>query len=346
MAFVFNVTASDSDISDVLLFTWYWGDQTVTVTLLPEAAHKYLLRGDYELMVWVDDQTGKRGHNLSDSGLVSVSGVNQPPVIVDFSVDDDTPFNDQIVTFSGTATDANLDLLWLQFNFGDGFAVTLWQSAPGQTLTTTHTYPKLGTYATTLAVSDSEAMPVTSSPIFLVVEHPPYINITLLTGWNQVSIPLVGYGYNASTLGLSPGDTVARWNSATKTYTSHIVGVPVNDFPLIPHAGYWINVPSGTRTLSLYGNVPNTTQTINITVPMGGGWSLIGFLGFKTWHASDIPKMWNGTGSITTVAKYNPIWLSYISWLSTIPTINDYHIIPGQAVWVLTGGSGTLTYLP
>jgi hypothetical protein len=168
--------------------------------------------------------------------------------------------------------------------------------------------------------------------------------LNLVTGWNLVSVPLSGYGYEASTLGLTPGDTVSRWNSTTKIYQSHIVGVPVNDFVIDPSTGYWINVPTGTRTLTLYGVVPNATQSRTITVPPGGGWAIIGFESLKTtWHASDIPKMFSGT--ITTVAKYNPATKSYSSWLSVIPSINDFLLVPGQAYWVLCD-SGVLSYVP
>jgi hypothetical protein len=170
--------------------------------------------------------------------------------------------------------------------------------------------------------------------------------LTLVTGWNLVSVPLSDYGYKASTLGLNPGDTVSRWDSTTKTYKSYIVGVPVNDFSIAPGAGFWINVPTGTRSLSLYGYVPNTTQTIDITVPTGGGWSLIGFLGFTIRHASDLPGMWNGTGPIAVVATYNPLTKSYTTWLSVIPSVNDFLIEPGHGYWIMTSGSGTLTYVP
>ena len=340
---VFNVIASDPDQSDELLFTWYWGDETISVTSQPEATHVYFLKGIFELTVWVDDQTGRRDHNVSDVGLVSVSGTNQRPVIVDFSIDDDTPFTDQIVTFSGTATDPDLDLLWLQFNFGDGRATTLWQSSPGQTLTAAHTYPNIGTYVATLTVSDSQAAPVTSSPMYLNVEHAPYFILKLVTGWNWVSIPVVGSGFNASTLRLDPGDTVSKWDPITKTYKSYIVGVPVNDFTIAPGTGFWINVPSGTRAITLYGTVPTGTQQINITVP-GIGWACIGLLGFNTTrHASDLSKMYSG--DIYQVVRWEPVYRFYSSWIPIIPLVNDFLLVPGQAYWLLCT-SGTLTYTP
>ena len=344
--FMFKVIASDQDQSDELLFTWHWGDEAISVTSQPEALHTYLQKGVYELAVWVDDQTGISGHNVSDTGLVLVSGFNTRPVIVEFRVDDDTPLTEQLVTFRGTATDADGDLCEFTFYFGDGDTTTLVQSTVGQTLTATHTYRTAGVYAATLTVIDYSAPPQTSSPLPIIVRLASSFTLNLVTGWNLASIPLVGYGYNASTLGLNSGDTVAKWNSLTMTYNCYIVGVPVNDFTIAPGTGFWINVPSGTRALTLYGYIPNTTQTINITVPTDGGWSLIGFLGFKIRHASDIPRMWNGTGGIKMVSSWDPVAKAYKSWLSFIPNINDFLIKPGHAYWILTSGSGTLTYMP
>jgi hypothetical protein len=120
----------------------------------------------------------------------------------------------------------------------------------------------------------------------------------------------------------------------------------VNDFNINPSTGYWINVPSGTRTLALYGTVTNATQSKTITVPAAGGWAIIGFVGLNTTrHASDIPAMYSG-GSVTTVSAWNPVTKAYTSWLSIIPTVNNFQLVPGRAYWVLFSASGTLTYTP
>jgi len=177
--------------------------------------------------------------------------------------------------------------------------------------------------------------------------EPGFFTLNLVTGWNFVSAPLVGYGYKASSLGLLTGDTIAQWNPATKAYQSYIVGIPVNDFTIAPSTGYWINVPSGMRTLTLYGSVPTTALSKTITVPAGGGWAIIGFAGLNmTRHAKDIPSMYSIPGSITTVASYNPVTKSYTSWISLVPNTNNFLLVPGQAYWVLCGASGTLTYVP
>jgi hypothetical protein len=170
--------------------------------------------------------------------------------------------------------------------------------------------------------------------------------LNLATGWNLVSLPRVGYGYKASTLGLNPGDMVSTWNSTTKTYKNHIVGVPLNDFVIAPSTGYWINVPNGTRTLTLQGGIPTTVQTRAITLPPGGGWALIGFVGLNTTrHANDIAAMFNV--SVLSVSRWNnPPYHTFTNWITAIPTLNNFALVPGKGYWVLLSASGTMTYTP
>jgi chitodextrinase len=171
--------------------------------------------------------------------------------------------------------------------------------------------------------------------------------MNLVTGWNHVSLPLVGYGYKASTLGLNPGDTVSEWIPTTKTYRSHIVGVPINDFSINPGNGYLINVPSGTRTLSLFGVTPTSSQYKTITIPAGGGWATVGFVGKDTTrNASDVPGMYSIPGSITMVSTWNPVTKTFRNWLSVIPSLNDFVLTPGLAYWILASASGTFCYGP
>ncbi|MBU0684391.1 MAG: PKD domain-containing protein [Thermoplasmatota archaeon] len=342
----FTITSWDPDAEDIVQYIWDWGDGSPRdVTSTKFAAHTYYLFKVYTLTVFADDQTGLPGHNVSDWGWVIVE--QKPPsrpVIVQFGMNISSPVTGQEVMFTGTAVDADGDICSMRFDFGDGTEATVMQTAPNTMVSANHTYSVPGLKAACLYAFDGWVETVSDALSFIVWDASNAFTLNLVTGWNLASIPLVGYGYNASTLGLNAGDTVSLYNSTTRTYKSHIVGFPVNDFAIAPGTGFWINVPSGTRMLTLYGYVPNTTQSIIVIVPYGGGWALIGFLGLKTWHAHDIPGLCNVT--ITTVAKYNPVTKSYTSWLPVIPNINDFLIEPGHAYWILIPGSGTLTYDP
>ena len=181
----------------------------------------------------------------------------------------------------------------------------------------------------------------TGAPMF-VMNVVKSFSLNLVAGWNLVSLPLTGYGYRASTLGLSSGDVIVGvdYPYHVLVYKTYVVGNPFNDFAMLPNQGYWIFV-SVSKTLTILGVVPNTVQTIQL--PSGSGWWLIGFLGFKTWHASEIVQMFNGTTSL--VVKFNPITKTYITYIAGLP-INNFLVGPGEACWVYVEGSAVIRYRP
>jgi len=182
---------------------------------------------------------------------------------------------------------------------------------------------------------------------------PPMLtfNLTLVKGWNFVSVPLVGYGYKASTIGLVTGDMVSSWSSATQKYNhTYIKGIspPSSDFALTSHAGYWIWV-AAAKTLHLNGTVPTTMQTCTFTVPMKGGWLAFGFESLKTTlKANNLTTMYSGTGAVTMVAYFNAATGKYSSWVSAVPNLNNFLIVPGHAywIWITVGTGGTISYMP
>jgi ABC-type oligopeptide transport system substrate-binding subunit/PKD repeat protein len=68
---VYTVEAFDPD-GDQLLFTWDWGDGTVTYSDTATATHAYSVRGFYTVTVTVSDGVDLPGHEVSDSGIVYV----------------------------------------------------------------------------------------------------------------------------------------------------------------------------------------------------------------------------------------------------------------------------------
>jgi hypothetical protein len=174
----------------------------------------------------------------------------------------------------------------------------------------------------------------------------PGFNLVLAKGWNMVSIPLTGGGYKASTLGLQTDDVVSGWNGTTYNQ-NYIVGrSPArNDFAILDSTGYWIFVNNTAETLSLVaGSYPTAPQSKAVTVPAGGGWFIIGFLGTNaTRKASDIKTMYTG-GTVTTVAYYDTVAGTYKTYIGTVRT--DFGLSPGWGLWIYVTASGTLTYTP
>jgi hypothetical protein len=98
------------------------------------------------------------------------------------------------------------------------------------------------------------------------------------------------------------------------------------------------------ETLVLNGDIPDTAQSLTVTVPAGGGWALIGFNSLNTTrHASDIKTMTTG-GNVTTVAGYITATGAYQVYIGTPRT--DFLLVPGQGYWIYCDASLVLSYSP
>jgi hypothetical protein len=229
-------------------------------------------------------------------------------------------------------------------------ASTLW-FGPGSNgvVSTTVTFTTNGSKTLT-ATDRGNSLDVVNS---ILVQVDPF-SLPLTVGWNLVTVPLVGFGYKASSLGLAFGDVVTSWNPATQSYDhNYIKGIspPTADFTIAPNTGYWIWV-AAAKTLSLQGVIPTSVQIYTFTVPATGGWIQIGFDSLKTtWKASDITGSGTLTGFytgppgkyITLVTKYTGA--SYISFIRGTP-LNNFALVPGAGYWCWAEASGSITYMP
>jgi ABC-type transport system substrate-binding protein/PKD repeat protein len=341
---IFTATAQDPT-GDGMHFTIKCGDGTfvnvdtpttgnnavVTVT----ASHTYLSAGIMAAQLYVTDGLD----NTTDTTPVYVTvTLNHAPFFTT------PPTNKKMwqgnsTSFLVAAFDADGEPLRYTWNFGDGS----WLVGP---TSTSHTYAKAGTYTYRVYVDDLTGL--AGHNVTLSATARIAFNLPLLVGWNFVSVPLAGYGYRASNISLATGDMISSWNSTAQKYDhTYIKGIspPMYDFAIAPNAGYWIWV-AAAKTIHLYGSVPTATQTLTVTVPSGGGWIAAGFLGVDTvYHASDITKMYSGTGAITLIAYYeNGKYHPYIPGLPP----SDFWLVPGQGYWcwVTAGSGGTISYMP
>jgi hypothetical protein len=293
--------------------------------------------GTYSYRVWGDSgpATSDGKTDFDDYTITVQQAANGPPVVTPLA--NKKMWAGNSTSFSVTAIDPDGDSLRYTWNFGDATALQVGQ-------TPTHTYSKAGMFTFTVYVDDLHGHNVSSSATASIA-----FNLPLVIGWNFVSVPVVGYGYKASTIGLVTGDMVTSWNSTTQKYDkTYIKGIspPTLDFAIAQNAGYWVWV-AAAKTLHLYGSVPTTMQSNTFTVPSGGAWLAAGFESLKTtWKASNISAMYSGTGAVTMVAYYNAVTMKYVSWVSAVPTLNNFVLVPGQGYWVWATASGVLTYNP
>jgi len=344
----FNVTFFDPDSRDAHRFTWVWGDGGVSVTSLPTASHTYQLKGTYSARVWCDDMTGLDGHNVSDPATITVTQTgNRAPTISSFTASTLTPLAGQSVTFSCTAADLDNDALNYTFEFGDGTYGYVVLLSPG-TATIAHVYQVAGTYDAYVTVSDMQATPVSQGPVTLTVSWATF-SLSLVSGWNLVTVPLLNYGYKASTLGLATNDIVVSWNPTTQTYDkTFVVGVSPSfkDFAIVDSTGYWVYV-SSSKSLTLRGALPSSTQYRYIDLPDGAtsGWAIVAFNSLSTTrHASDIDG-WFSPGAVTQVVMFNATTKQYKTYNPLLP-FTDFLLVPGQGYWILVDSSGMLAYEP
>ena len=172
--FGFYIEAYDPDPEDSLLFTWYWGDGTLSVTTEQTTSHEYDQIGLYMVTVWADDQTGLPDHNVSDSGFAYVVGGSHAPSVTDFNVSNATPLVGQEVVFYATAVDPDDDVLTFCWDFGDGTTNISTQIQSNTTVSISHVYGLPGTKVASvvacdgLTLSESEEILVDVQPVGLL----------------------------------------------------------------------------------------------------------------------------------------------------------------------------------
>ena len=350
----FTAVAQDP-AGDGLHFSVNCGDGTYANVDMPSTAnnavvtatltHTYWSAGTMTARLYVTD--GLTNTTGSTPVLITVAMDTAPAFVV--APANKVGYPASSVSFSVTGTDPDQTTLRYTWNFGDGTPLQTSSSPTNSANTLKHAYAKPGIHTYTVYVNDMTGLlghNVSSSATASIA-----FNLTLSAGWNFVSIPLVGYGYKASTLGLATGDVISSWSPATQSYDhTYIKGIsPASaNFTIAPNVGYWIWVASA-KTLHLYGNAPSLSQTYTFNVPLAGGWIALGLESLKTtMKASNITSMYLGTGAVTAVAYYNSATQKYSSWISAVPNLNNFVLTPGVAywVWITAGFGGTLTYAP
>jgi hypothetical protein len=335
----FTGSAQDPD-GDAMQFNFTFGDGTYQVVskaatapnavVTSSVTHAYATAGIKTAYMAATD-----GLNTATSGNVQVTvTLNTPPVVVAQSAK--TANNGTALSFSATANDAEETTLRYTWDFGDGVKVV--------SRTTTHTYAKPGIYTFKVFVDDLTGVPghnVSSSATASIA-----FNLPLSVGWNFVSVPVVGFGYKASTIGLAFGDVIVGWNSTRQLYDkNYIKGISPStaDFAIAPNTAYWIWV-AAAKTLHLYGSVPTTTQTVAYVVPITGGWVAVGLVGLNAVrHALDLTSWYTPSNNMTLVAKFTGT--GYVTYIKGTP-LNNFLLVPGAGYWCWVKASGTMSYIP
>jgi ABC-type transport system substrate-binding protein/PKD repeat protein len=339
----FTGSATDAD-GDRLLYTFDFGDGNIvyltglsspSVPLELSMDYAYSAPGTYSAYLYVTDNYSVP---LSSSPQIMDAAITNSPPDVGTTLSDIRVSSGFSLSFSVIASDPDGDTLHYTWDFGDYTPLVIGQSAD-------HTYASDGDYVYRVYVDDMTGFVGHNVTIFAWA-YVHVFELSLVAGWNFVTVPYVGYGYKASTIGLLPGDTISGYNPATKTYQTYIVGgPPPTDFTIAGSTGYWIHT-SSAETLHLNGTISLTTQNRSITIPAGGGWFIAGFNTLKTTvKTSNVAAMYSG-GSLLLIASYNATTRTFKTYIVGGPPPTDFSLVPGQAYWCYVSGSGWLSYLP
>ena len=351
----FTASASDPD-GDTVSYWWDFGDYLGSAAgRTPSYPYTYGSGlGGFLYRVWVNDNNMSSLVGPMNVSQAAYAYVNWIPYLRNITSEADNTAVDGAKTVfqlnawdNDTLDNSTLKITW---NFGDGTVV----GNAGRSVSHTYANPAVNsTYRVQVWINDMWVDDFARSHNvtkwwYVNVTHNPNaptqeFSLYLVSGWNFVTVPLVGYGYKASTLGLKTDDMVSRWNTTTQRYDlNHIIGSVRNDFAIEANTGYWIYAATA-YSIHLLGNVPTPTQTRVITVPAGGGWVIIGFESLSTARvAEDVGAMYTG-GSVLSVSTF--VGGAYITHV--IPSArNNFQLGPGVAYWIWVTASGTLSYTP
>jgi PKD repeat protein len=235
----FTGTAADPDAEPVTVL-WNFGDGASSTVLAPPA-HTYATPGVYTVSLTATDSTGLSDPNPPTRTITIQAPVmnGAPAGVITAPAGNVTITAGQSVSFAGTASDPDGDMVTVLWSLGDGTTSTL--LTPGS-----HAYVAAGTYTVTLTATDSQGLPDPNPPTRTITVLPvtanapptgvitaPAGNVTITAGQSvsfsgTASDPngdtvtvLWNFGDGATSTALAPGaHTFAAAGTFTVTFTA------------------------------------------------------------------------------------------------------------------------------
>jgi C1A family cysteine protease/PKD repeat protein len=241
-----------------------------------------------------------------------------------------------VVQFNDTSTGNNITS-W-QWNFGDG-------STNATTRAPIHIFVNNSspdaTYTVTLTVTNAEGNSTKQVVNYITVAQRYNITISLVSGWNLISVPLIPS--NNSVEEFFPSSVRSEiedmwgWDASAENWT-YYSSDPNSPYWYFPHIetlaageGYWLNM-NDNASFTITGTIPAGAP--NETVPLiAGEWNLVGLTGInQTALSAMYPTAWDMWGWNSTAQNW-----TYYSSDQNSPYWVFEHIMtvqPGQGYWV------------
>jgi PKD repeat protein len=351
VAVAFSGTGSVPDATDVLTYTWSFGDGTTATG--QNVSHVYATGGTFTVDLTVSDGDGGTTSASTTATVVSPPVANAGPA--------QSGSEGTSVTFAGTAT-GGTGALSYSWNFGDGTA-----DVTG-TLTPSHTYVSAGQYTVSLTVTDSTGVTDQASTTATVTD----VAATVNAGGPYSGTTGVAVAFAGSATSPDPTDTLRYvWHfgdgsTAFGRNVSHVYATAGNYTVTLTVSDQEGARSSVTTTASIGSSTPVANAGSAQSGPEGSSFA---FTGTGTGGTGALSYSWNfgdGTAAVTGTLTPTHTYVTegqYIvtltvtdtvgatSQASTTATVNDvaptvnvggpYSGTTGSAV--AFAGSGTVT---
>ncbi len=169
-----SVSVNDPQAA-VLNYSFDFGDGSpiYNTTTVP-VTHTYANVGNYTIKVRVTNSEWPACASTT-AQIVPPGSINLPPQILGFAPNVLSAYKDQPVWFNLSAKDYEGDPLYVTWNFGDGSATAVNYTVPQPNVKVTfsqkHAYTAIGSYKTTVVVTDNKTAPN--------LNHSPDANVTV-----------------------------------------------------------------------------------------------------------------------------------------------------------------------
>jgi len=262
-------------------------------------------------------------------GAHSFTVTMTPPQVESIQVIPSSPHTGDPVNISAHITDnKGIHSVYLTLTPPTGpilnFSIT--HNTTGDIYYCNQTYMQPGHYTVTFWVTDTSNTSIRSLPVTFTLNTSETTHYSpLFMGWNLVTVSLDS-NWTASLLGetITGCTTICRFNGDSQTYTTHVVGIPINDFPIVDGVGYFVYV-----THDSFLNVTGLfIDSVNVSVYTS--WNLIGWYSETVTNASSLGSMLH---ECTTICKYDAVTGSYVTHVVGIP-YNDFLITSGMGLFI------------
>jgi len=161
-------------------------------------------------------------------------------------------------------------------------------------------------------------------------------NITLVEGWNLISLPLIPLDSAIGAVLSGLDDVISVWYWAGQWY-SFVPGGPYDLTSMTDGKAYWINM-GANQTLHLAGREMPEGAQLPPTYPVVAGWNMVGFKSIP-WNATNVTAedYLAGTDPVRIYGFENGSWF-FISG----PPYDDPKMEPGLGYWVAFTEPGTI----